>query len=81
MKILEKGTKHLEKSRKTCRTCGTKLEITHEDVLKGYSGLDAELGYYINCPTCSEQIGLEETLPVVRQYINESRKSRLTDDR
>lgn len=59
MKVLEQGTKLQEAMKVSCRACGSKLQAELSDLREGYSGLDCEHGYYVNCAICMAQIHID----------------------
>ncbi len=44
-----------------CRLCGCEVSGTRADLKSGYSGMDAQHGFYVDCPTagCNRQIDME----------------------
>lgn len=66
MNILRPG--HLPKEHKeyrgTCRVCNCMVSCQEGDrnLKEGYSGMDAQHGYYVVCPTkgCTAQIHMEK---------------------
>lgn len=67
MKIIKPGVlpvKKDEEYRGKCRLCGCEVLAGKDELKYGYSGLDAEHGYYVLCPTkgCERQIDMERVL-------------------
>ncbi len=68
MKIIKPGKlpeQHNEYHGK-CVVCGCEVSCHQgdEDLKQGYSGMDAQHGFYVNCPTkgCNRQIGMEKVV-------------------
>jgi hypothetical protein len=48
-----------------CKLCGCEVSTTDKaDLKSGESGLDAQHGFYVNCPTqgCGRQIDMQEVV-------------------
>lgn len=68
MKIIERGN---ASEILVCPTCGSKLEVSPEDIKKGEFGMcgDYDIEYYFRCPVCGDTPHLSERHIVVKAYI------------
>lgn len=57
----------------TCIGCKSELECEADDVKYGVSGLDAEGGYYCDCPVCGQQKNLGWGKGVPNAILNKAR--------
>jgi Na+-transporting NADH:ubiquinone oxidoreductase subunit NqrF len=68
MKILKKGIlpSSYQEYKGSCKVCGCEVEATSDDpeLKSGYSGIDAQHGFYVMCPTkgCNRQIDMEKVV-------------------
>ena len=66
MKVIKPG--HLPKThneyRGKCKLCGCEIAASKDELKSGYSGLDAQHGFYLDCPTegCHRQIDMEKVV-------------------
>ncbi len=66
MEIIKEGSSHLVKMRVTCGECKSLLQCTVDDLKEGYSGMDAEHGYYVDCAVCHQQIDIPSNSMLVK---------------
>jgi hypothetical protein len=56
--------KDVDKFEGTCSLCGCKVVADKADVNSGYSGMDAQHGWFVDCPTegCKRQIDMQKII-------------------
>ena len=66
MKIIKQGKlpENNAEFKGKCRLCGCEIVADKAEIKSGYSGMDAQHGFYVDCPTegCKRQIDMKEVV-------------------